>query len=313
MNRQQLLAVVEDTWRQLDAAIDGLDEAAMAEPGVVEAWSIKDLLGHIVTWEQMAVGRVDRWRRGESLVDPNWSSTDDYNAGEAARRHDWPLARIREEQAATRQQLRTTLESLTDDEWITIVGEDQLRGPLGDWIGGDLGGAGPGTHAAEHAQHIRAWRDARERRRAEQLAELIAARRELLRAIDGLSEDDLTVATEGEWSIRDALAHIAAWDRLMVACIAAWLDGAAPPEPSSDVDAFNAQAAAQARAQPPAATLIGLARAHEDLLAAVERANGRGGTFQYTDGTQGDLRRAADETAAHEHEHTEQIVAWRDQ
>src|SRR5262245_8659020 len=178
MNRQQLLAVVEDTWRQLDAAIDGLDEAALTESGIVEAWSIKDLLGHITTWEQMALRRVDRWRRGEPLVEPDWTSTDDYNADEAARRRDWPLARIREDLAATRQQLRATLEALTDEEWASVAGEGELRAPIGDWVGGDLGGAGPGTHAAEHAQHIRAWRDARERRRAEQLAMLISARRE---------------------------------------------------------------------------------------------------------------------------------------
>src|SRR5262245_29210550 len=130
MERQQLLAVVEDTWRQLDAAIDGLDEAALTEPGVVEAWSIKDLLGHITAWEQMALRRVDRWRRGEPLIDPDWTSTDAYNAGEAARRRDVPLSAVRAESAETRQRLRATLKALTDDEWATAVGEDQLRGPL---------------------------------------------------------------------------------------------------------------------------------------------------------------------------------------
>src|SRR5262245_53694858 len=311
MNRQQLLAVVEDTWRQLDTAIEGLEKAALSEPGVVEAWSIKDLLGHITAWEQMALRRVERWRRGEPLVDPDWTSTDAYNAGEAVRRRDLPLAAVAAESAETRQRLRATLEELTDDEWATLVGEDQQRGPLGDWIGGDLGGAGPGTHAAEHAQHIRIWRDARERRMAQQLAALISARRELLRAIDGLSEGELTAGREGEWSIRDTLAHIAAWDRQMVGCIEAWLDRTPPPEPSSDVEAFNAQAAAQARAQPLAATLIGLARTHEELLAAVGRANGRAGTFQYPVGTFDDMSQMASETAAHEREHIEQILCWR--
>src|SRR5262245_20109411 len=236
MHRQQLLDVVEDTWRQLDAAIDGLDEAALTEPGVVEAWSIKDLLGHITVWEQMALRRMERWRRGEPLIDPDWTSTDDYNAGEAAQRRDWPLARMREDQAVTRQQLRATLEALTDEEWATVASAGELRAPIGDWVGGDLGGAGPGTHAAEHAQHIRAWRDARERRRSEQLTTLSSARRELLHALDGLSEDELTAARQGEWSIRDTLAHMAAWDRQMAGCIDAWLDGTPPPGPSADFE-----------------------------------------------------------------------------
>ncbi len=158
MNRQELLAVVEDSWRQVDAAIDGLDEAAMVEPGVVETWSIKDLLGHIAAWEQMALRHVEQWRRGET-PGIGASSVDDYNASEAARRRDWPLPKVREEAAETRQRLRTMLESITDDEWATVVGEGERRGPLGDWVGGALGGpTGPGSHATEHAQHIRDWR-----------------------------------------------------------------------------------------------------------------------------------------------------------
>jgi len=43
---------------------------------------------------------------------------------------------------------------------ITMRGREA---PLGEWIGGALGGDdGPGTHAAEHAQHIMAWRAGRE-------------------------------------------------------------------------------------------------------------------------------------------------------
>ena len=165
MNQRELLTTVEESWRQLDAALDGLDEAAMVEPGVVEAWSVKDLLGHVTAWDQMALGHVERWRRGEQP--PAAFSVDDYNAREAARRRDWSPATVREEAAETRQQLRSTLAAVTDDEWSAVVGEGDQQGPLGDWIGGPLAGStGPGTHAAEHAEHIRAWRAARERREA---------------------------------------------------------------------------------------------------------------------------------------------------
>ena len=161
MDRQELRAVVEESWRQFDAAIAGLDGATMMEPGVVEAWSIKDLLGHVTAWEQLALRHVEQARRGET---PTGAPVDDYNAAEAARRRDWPLAQVREEMAETRQRLLTLLESITDDEWATVVGEGVEQEPLGDWVGGALAGDGPGTHAAEHARHIRAWRDARERR-----------------------------------------------------------------------------------------------------------------------------------------------------
>lgn len=117
MSRQALLAVVEETWGQVDAAIAGLDEAAMLEPGVVEEWSIKDLLGHVTAWEQMALLHVERWRRGETPGggDANFS-VDAYNTTEAARRSAWSLAQVQAEAVETRERLRATLQSLTDDE-----------------------------------------------------------------------------------------------------------------------------------------------------------------------------------------------------
>ena len=160
MNRQEFMDVVENSWQQLDAAIEGLDDATFVEPGVVDSWSLKDLLGHVTAWEQMALRHVDQWRRGEAPAD---AAVDDYNAHEAARRQGWSLEQVRQESAATRERFRAMLRSLTDEDWDTPVGEGERRGPLAAWIGGALGGDdGPGTHAVEHAQHIHAWRRARE-------------------------------------------------------------------------------------------------------------------------------------------------------
>lgn len=161
MNLQEIREVVEDSWRQLDAAIAGLDDAALEEPGVVGTWSIKDVLGHVTTWEQMALRHVEQWRGGETPAGLGTSSIDDYNASEAARRHAWALARVREESADTQQRLRATLESLTEDDWAARTGRGDGERTLGDWVGSALGGAIPGAHAAEHAEQIQAWRDAR--------------------------------------------------------------------------------------------------------------------------------------------------------
>ncbi len=163
ITKAELLSSVEASQRHLDEAIAGLDNAAMSEPGVVEQWSITDLVGHVAAWEQLVVQYLERWRRGEPPLEPTWSSADEYNAGEAARRHSWTLDQVRDDAAETRRRLQALLAGITDEEWggqITMRGRE-LR--LGAWIGGALGGDdGPGTHAAEHAQHIMAWRAGRE-------------------------------------------------------------------------------------------------------------------------------------------------------
>lgn len=161
MNQRALLETVEESWRRLDAAVAELDEATLSEQGVVGEWSVKDLLGHIAAWEQRAVEHVERWRRGEPPA-LGGVSVDEFNAREAARRHSWTLEQVRADAAETRQRLRAALASITDLEWARVITIDGRQRSAGEWLGGALGGdEGPGTHAAEHASEIQAWRAAR--------------------------------------------------------------------------------------------------------------------------------------------------------
>ena len=50
--------------------------------------------------------------------------------------------------------------------------------------------------------------------RADLLARAEAARVELLAVIEGLSDDQMAAPSLDDWSVRDQLAHIAAWDEL---------------------------------------------------------------------------------------------------
>jgi len=159
ITRVDLLPILEAAQRQLDEAVAGLDDATFVEPGVVDQWSIKDMVSHVAAWEQLALQYLERWRRGEPPLEPTWSSADEYNAVETARRDTWTLAEVRADAAETRRRLQTALAGITDEDWagqITMRGREQ---PLGAWIGGALNGDdGPGTHAAEHARQIAAWR-----------------------------------------------------------------------------------------------------------------------------------------------------------
>jgi hypothetical protein len=164
MTQTEMIAMIDASWRELDAAIAGLEETALLEPGVVESWSIKDLLGHVTAWEQLALQYLECWRRGEPPPVRDWDSTEAYNAREAARRASWTLAQVQDEAADTRRGLHAMLATITDEEWASRVTIRDRERPLGEWVGGALSGDdGPGTHAAEHAAQIRAWRAARER------------------------------------------------------------------------------------------------------------------------------------------------------
>jgi uncharacterized protein (TIGR03083 family) len=46
-----VVSAIDDTWRELRRALAGLTSRDMDAPGVCGDWSVKDLLGHITTWE----------------------------------------------------------------------------------------------------------------------------------------------------------------------------------------------------------------------------------------------------------------------
>ena len=55
MDRQQLLKRLENGWTALKESYAGLTDAQMTAPGVMEAWSVKDILAHVTIWEGEAL------------------------------------------------------------------------------------------------------------------------------------------------------------------------------------------------------------------------------------------------------------------
>ena len=55
MTREQLLDKLEKAWAALHEAYAGLPDSRMTERGVVEDWSVKDVLAHVTTWEEEAL------------------------------------------------------------------------------------------------------------------------------------------------------------------------------------------------------------------------------------------------------------------
>src|SRR4051794_35921833 len=58
MNRQQLLDKLDKAWVALVESYAGLPESRLTEPGVMENWSVKDILAHVTTWEEEALSTL---------------------------------------------------------------------------------------------------------------------------------------------------------------------------------------------------------------------------------------------------------------
>jgi len=89
-----------EAWQALASAVDSFSDVELEQPGVVEDWSVKDLLGHIAFWTQeaarnlplIATGKAEEVRRPASQGD-----VDEWNEREQRLRQGRPLYDVREE------------------------------------------------------------------------------------------------------------------------------------------------------------------------------------------------------------------------
>jgi uncharacterized damage-inducible protein DinB/predicted RNase H-like HicB family nuclease len=168
-------------------------------------------------------------------------------------------------------------------------------------------------HEREHAAQIRGILDARRRWI---LARLAAERAGLLEQLLGLDARALTAtSTLGDWTVKELLAHVAAWDRWQNGVMRAMVAGEEPDlTAGEDFDAANAAFVAPWRDQSLDAVLAELQAARQEWVAwlaslpvsQVFRRRSCGGydwSF-YADPVQAQWR--------HDAEHAEQIIAWRE-
>jgi len=106
---------------RLQAAIQGLDETVMCTQVVTGDWTIKDLLGHMVSWNQEFRANIVAILRGEHPgTDHTISGVDDFAAWNQAwylGKKDRPLAEILADVTADYWEGRTLINSLEPGDY----------------------------------------------------------------------------------------------------------------------------------------------------------------------------------------------------
>ncbi len=142
---------LDQGWDDIRGLVDSLSDRELLEPGVVEQWSVKDLLGHMAFWAAKAAHDLDLARAGrvaEIEVPGGEEQVAEWNARESKSREDKSLDETRNEWIssfeAAKKALGATAAEVLDLEvagWdmLTRFDEDTYR------------------HYREHAEQIRAW------------------------------------------------------------------------------------------------------------------------------------------------------------
>ena len=141
-----------EAWEALGSAVDSFSDMELEQPGVVESWSIKDLLGHIAFWAQQAAANLQLIaadRANEVRRPSDEKAMDEWNEREWRLRRERPLSDVREEWLESFQGAMQALAALPSERM-----EEKLKG----YTALDLFAVDTYEHYKEHLAHLTAWR-----------------------------------------------------------------------------------------------------------------------------------------------------------
>lgn len=158
MAKQAIINDFMQARRTFLAAIDGLSQDEMLRPGAVGYWSVKDVLAHLTAWESeliTALVWVEQKKRGApGLV--KIDEVDEWNAEQYHISASRPFQIIWEDFEGVAKHLIAAIEVLDEDtlennrrfSWMEGEALSYLIYDSAIW------------HEEEHAEEIRAWREA---------------------------------------------------------------------------------------------------------------------------------------------------------
>jgi hypothetical protein len=155
----EAIEVLERQRREVTALLDRLPSRALSRAGLGGGeWSPTDLIGHLESWEEHALGALDAWSRGEVAPidrDIRALGINGVNARDVERKADRTGGRARAAADATFARLIEQIRAIPQEPWRSSP-TPRARRSLGDSVGRILGGPnGPFTHDQAHLPDLR--------------------------------------------------------------------------------------------------------------------------------------------------------------
>jgi hypothetical protein len=156
--KAQLLKDIVTERRRLQKSLATCSEEEMIQPGVTGNWSVKDILAHIVAWEQLFLSWHIAGIQGQTAGRPpagmSQRAIDELNQEIYEKHRDRALEEIRAEFSASYRQMLAAVEEIPEEDMFAR-GRYRWTGKLtlADYIAGNTC-----NHYAWAKAQIRKWR-----------------------------------------------------------------------------------------------------------------------------------------------------------
>lgn len=194
-------------------SLEGLSKREMTEIPIYGDWTIKDVLAHIVGWDQRVLHTLPMILQDRASEVPG-VEVEEYNQQSVAAWRDKSLAEVLAEIHTTHQQI---LDIITGIDHVEIDRRHERRGriiTIRSYVIDIMM-----EHERRHALEIEQWRkeleDAIDPSAIK--ADLLRRRAEFMTILDKFDEQDvLDKSAVGTWSISDLVGHIVDWEERML-------------------------------------------------------------------------------------------------
>ncbi|HSE38554.1 MAG TPA: ClbS/DfsB family four-helix bundle protein [Blastocatellia bacterium] len=157
--KQQLLAEIEEQRQALNRCLDLVPQRLMTRSGVTRGgWSVKDILGHLVEWQQMNLNWYAAGERGEkpAMPAPEFTLREIPRLNQMIYRkhHRRPLRSVLEDYHSFHTRIIALIETLPDEDLVTL-GRYSWTGP--SWTLSDYLRASTSAHYLWARTRIKRW------------------------------------------------------------------------------------------------------------------------------------------------------------
>jgi hypothetical protein len=157
VGRQRAIEILDEQRGRTLTLIAQVPQRRRTAPGLGGGtWSMKDLLGHLESWERHALDALEAWGRNEPApidVALRAVSLHEVNRREVERKAGRSFRSIEDSAAATHRELLDAIRAMTDERWERPA-TSRGRRPLGGRLAQILWGAGAFGHDAAHLRDL---------------------------------------------------------------------------------------------------------------------------------------------------------------